>query len=100
MVGDKKTTFTVWLANVVNEIGLAWWVKVETQRPHCIYYFGPFLTPAEADKEKDGYIEDLKAEGAEGFDVQVVRCRPDNLTIAIDEEEAKKPLTPLSSAVP
>ncbi|XFA73103.1 DUF1816 domain-containing protein [Thermosynechococcaceae cyanobacterium Okahandja] len=97
MVGDNNTTFTGWLANVVNEIGLAWWVKVETKQPHCIYYFGPFLTPAEADKEKDGYIEDLKAEGAEGFDIEVLRCRPQHLTI--DEEGTKKPLMPLSSVV-
>lgn len=46
----------------------------------------------EAEKEKDGYIEDLKAEGAEGLEVSVVRCRPEEVTI----DAEKKTRVPLS----
>lgn len=105
MFGDNNTAFTGWLANVLNEIGLAWWVKVETHHPRCTYYFGPFLTSAEANKEKEGYLQDLKAEGAEGFNVEVLRCRPQQLTIeedstTTDANLAKKSPIPLKSAVP
>lgn len=92
MVSDNNTSFTSWLADLVNEIGLAWWVKIETKTPPCTYYFGPFLTQAEAEKEKQGYIEDLKAEGAEGLEVMVMRCRPQEVTI----DTEKKMRAPLS----
>lgn len=90
MFNDSNTSFTSWLADLVNGMGLAWWVKIETKTP-CTYYFGPFLTPMEAEKEKDGYIEDLKAEGAEGLEVSVVRCRPEEVTI--DAEKTRVPLS-------
>ncbi|WP_298617393.1 DUF1816 domain-containing protein [uncultured Thermosynechococcus sp.] len=92
MFGDNNKGLTSWLADLVNGIGLAWWVKIETKTPPCTYYFGPFLTPMEAEREKDGYIEDLKAEGAEGIEVSVVRCRPEELTI----DAEKKTRMPLS----
>ncbi|MDG2989693.1 DUF1816 domain-containing protein [Candidatus Synechococcus calcipolaris G9] len=91
---DSNTSFLGWLADRTNEIGLAWWVKVLTRSPQCTYYFGPFLTAAEADKEKAGYIDDLRSEGAEGIEAIVQRCRPENLTI--DEDSPKKYLTALS----
>jgi Domain of unknown function (DUF1816) len=70
----------IW-ANVLNTVGLAWWVEVVTENPHCTYYFGPFANNQEADTAKGGYIEDLEQEGAQNIKVVVKRCKPDNLTI-------------------
>ncbi|RMH66898.1 MAG: DUF1816 domain-containing protein [Cyanobacteria bacterium J003] len=86
MLSDNNTGFTSWLADLLNGMGLAWWVKIETKTPPCTYSFGPFLTSMEAEKEKDGYIEDLKAEGAEGLEVSVVRCRPEEVTIDAEKK--------------
>lgn len=72
------------LINVFNILGLAWWVEIVTQSPRCTYYFGPFLTSADAKIALKGYIEDLEVEGAQGIQVNVKRCKPNTLTIAED----------------
>jgi hypothetical protein len=72
------------LINTFNGLGLAWWVEVITQNPSCTYYFGPFLSSAEASEASNGYIEDLEIEGAQGIIVNVKRCKPNVLTIAED----------------
>ncbi len=70
----------IW-SSALHLVGMAWWVKITTERPHCIYYFGPFATAVEADEAKAGYIEDLEGESAEGIQVAIERCRPTHLTI-------------------
>jgi hypothetical protein len=72
------------LINVFQELGLAWWVEVETQNPRCTYYFGPFLSSTEAKTAIKGYVEDLEQEGAQGIAINVKRCKPGALTIADD----------------
>jgi hypothetical protein len=72
------------LINTFNSLGLAWWVEIITQNPRCTYYFGPFLTSADAKLALKGYVEDLELEGAQGIQVNVKRCKPNNLTIAED----------------
>jgi hypothetical protein len=72
------------LINVFNILGLAWWVEIVTQSPRCTYYFGPFLTSADAKIALKGYVEDLEVEGAQGIQVNVKRCKPNTLTIAED----------------
>ena len=72
------------LISLLNFFGLALWVEVVTATPRCTYYFGPFLTTAEANAAKVGYIEDLENEGALGISVSVKRCKPVDLTIADD----------------
>jgi hypothetical protein len=62
-----------------------YWAEIISERPHCIYYFGPFQTFIEAKATCPGYIDDLKSEGALGIKVVIKRCRPDVLTI-YDEE--------------
>lgn len=69
------------LTNLLQVIGLAWWVEIITDRPQCTYYFGPFLSENEAIAAKSGYLEDLEQEGAQGIQVRVKRCKPNNLTI-------------------
>ncbi len=57
-----------------------WWVELHTDRPDCLYYFGPFSSAAEAENSVQGYIQDLSDEGAENITVQVKRCKPSQLT--------------------
>lgn len=81
---------TIWhnfkegLINTFNTLGVAWWVKIETQIPRCTYYFGPFLNSSEAQLASIGYVEDLEVEGAQGIAVNIERCKPAALTIAED----------------
>lgn len=79
------------LTRFLNQIGQAFWVEIKTEVPKCTYYFGPFLTEQEAHTEKDGYWEDLEAEGAQGIQMMVKRCRPTELTIEW-EENGQNPL--------
>jgi hypothetical protein len=82
--------------NLLNLVGLAWWVEITTETPRCTYYFGPFSDYKSAEMSKAGYLEDLQQEGAEGISVEIKRCKPVELTIADDLGEAngQKPTEP------
>ena len=58
-----------------------WWVKVKTQSPDCLYYFGPFDSRSEAKGKQTGYMEDLVKEGAKNVVPVVSRSQPAQLTI-------------------
>ena len=77
----------IWIS-ILESVGLAWWVEVETNAPACTYYFGPFASAQEAKSAKPGYILDLEEEGAQGFQVVIKRCKPSRLTI-FDENSEK-----------
>lgn len=66
---------------ILQFLGLAFWVEIITENPNCTYYFGPFVSDQEAYAAKDGYVEDLETEGAQGIVVNIKRCKPTNLTI-------------------
>jgi len=70
-------------------IGAAFWIEIKTDKPTCIYYFGPFLTKPDAQNAQSGYIEDLQNEGTQGISVNIKRCKPHTLTI-FDELGEKK----------
>lgn len=76
--------------NLLQVLGLAWWIEITTEFPHCTYYFGPFASEQEARAEKRGYIEDLEQEGAQGIIVTIKRCKPDNLTVYEEENEVNR----------
>lgn len=86
-----------WIKNIVSTIfgsdekqnGYAWWVKINTDKPVCTYYFGPFDNSDEARSHQGGYIEDLKNEGADVFTPQIQWCKPEKLTI-YDEESVSE----------
>jgi hypothetical protein len=59
----------------------AWWVKIQTDRPCCIYYFGPFDSAIEAQTNRGGYIEDLEGELAQGISTTIELYHPQLLTI-------------------
>jgi hypothetical protein len=70
----------IW-SSALHLVGQAWWVKITTEKPHCVYYFGPFTTAVEANNAKPGYVEDLESESAQGIQVSIERCKPSQLTI-------------------
>ncbi|NJP08906.1 MAG: DUF1816 domain-containing protein [Leptolyngbyaceae cyanobacterium RU_5_1] len=90
------------LTNLLDFVGLAWWVELVTDSPRCIYYFGPFLTEQEAETAKPGYVEDLQQEGAQGITFAIKRCKPARLTIDDEpgETRSKKVSTSFSSQLP
>ncbi len=69
------------MINLLQVLGLAWWVEIVTQYPRCTYYFGPFMSSKEANDASKGYMEDLEQEGAQGISLTVKRCKPSDLTI-------------------
>lgn len=74
---------------------LPWWVCIHTTVPRCTYFFGPFMSPRQAEAHKVGYIEDLVEEKALEIVAHVIQCQPTALTI-FDEEtnlEAEVALT-------
>jgi hypothetical protein len=77
--------------NIKQALGRAWWVKVSTETPACVYYFGPFVSEQEAAEEQAGYIEDLKQEGALGIKVEIQRCKPSNLTVFDEASDSVNP---------
>jgi hypothetical protein len=81
----------IW-SNALQLVGQAWWVEITTEKPHCIYYFGPFTTEVEADAAKSGYIEDLESESAQGIRVNIKRCKPTEITIDCETESEKSSL--------
>ncbi len=66
---------------LLDKLGLAYWAEIRTENPKCIYYFGPFISLAEAKGYHRGYLEDLKSEGAQSIQVDIRRCKPSLLTI-------------------
>ena len=80
-----KNIFT----SILEMLGLAVWIEIVTDLPHCTYYFGPFSSESEAEVAKIGYIEDLESEGSKGLAVMVKRCKPEKLTIYDDSLDFK-----------
>ncbi|MEO0852357.1 MAG: DUF1816 domain-containing protein [Cyanobacteria bacterium J06648_11] len=81
-------SFKTVLTELTDGLGLAYWAIVKTKDPDCVYYFGPFLTEAEAEKYREGYISDLEEEGAAIAEVSIKRCRkPESLTLDAVEAE-------------
>lgn len=70
--------------NLLNVLGLAWWVEVKTDTPRCTYYFGPFVNAKLAELSQAGYVADLEQEGAQGIITSIKRCKPSKLTVSDD----------------
>ncbi|QMS86178.1 DUF1816 domain-containing protein (plasmid) [Nostoc edaphicum CCNP1411] len=68
------------------KLDTSWWLEISTDKPHCIYYFGPFRNVKEAETAYLGYVEDLENEAAQGIVVNIKRCKPEVLTV-FDEDD-------------
>ena len=60
---------------LANGLGLAWWAKVQTQGPAVTYWFGPFLSRQQLQRDLPAFLDDLRAESPEGLEVSVHRLR-------------------------
>lgn len=58
----------------------AWWVIVTTEKPNVEYFFGPFLSKADAVSHQSGYIKDLYDEGAINIRYKIRWCQPTIIT--------------------
>jgi hypothetical protein len=86
------------IRSLAERLGLAYWVEIRTERPACVYYFGPFWSRQSAEAEASGYREDLESEGARGISTTVGRMRPTQLTITEDWGDTKGDLALLEAA--
>ncbi len=76
------------LTAILEKIGKATWLAIETDHPRCTYYFGPYLNHEEAAAAQEGFLEDLKAEGATILRVDIeVRPTPKHLTVEAETVE-------------
>lgn len=71
-------------ADLLNFLGKAWWIEINTLHPKCTYYFGPFICKNDASSSVFGYVEDLESEFAQGIQTYIKRCKPLELTIYED----------------
>lgn len=62
-----------------------WWIEVKTDRPACIYYFGPYGDKQEAVVNQQGFVEDLRSENAIGIGTTITRAQPEQLTIVRED---------------
>lgn len=76
-----KSQIQLKLPSLFNRPKIPWWIKINTNQPRCIYFFGPFDNFKSARQSQDGYIEDLVTEKAFGITVEIAQCQPDLLTI-------------------
>ncbi|HEY9826976.1 MAG TPA: DUF1816 domain-containing protein [Stenomitos sp.] len=67
------------------ELAVGWWIEAFTTHPTCIYYFGPFETPAEADLAQEEYLDPLRQEGIQIIAVRVRHCQPRQSVIRANE---------------
>jgi hypothetical protein len=58
-----------------NNLGLAWWAKVETTTPNVTYWFGPFLTRRSLKLHLTSFEQDLSVEGSNSIKHTLVRER-------------------------
>ena len=70
------------IRNFGNKFGLAWWAKIESEKPVCTYWYGPFLTKRSLKANLVSFVEDLADEGSTNIKHSFVRCKKEEpLTI-------------------
>ena len=70
------------IRNLGNKLGLAWWAKVETEKPYITYWYGPFITKSSLNANLVSFVEDLSDEGCLNIKHTIIRCKKDEpLTI-------------------
>lgn len=74
------------LIKILEFLGLAYWIEITTDYPHCTYYFGPFINKQEAETMQAGYVEDLQLEGAQNITTKIERFKADYSKLTIFDE--------------
>ena len=63
------------IRNFGNKLGLAWWAKIETEKPNTTYWYGPFITKRSLKENMSSFIKDLSEEGFISIKHSFVRCK-------------------------
>ena len=63
------------IRNFGNKLGLAWWAKIETEKPNVTYWYGPFITKRSLKENMQSFINDLSDEGSTIIEHTLVRCK-------------------------
>ena len=63
------------IRNFGNKLGLAWWAKIETEKPNVIYWYGPFITKRSLKENMPSFIKDISDEGPANIKYSIVRCK-------------------------
>ena len=58
-----------------NNLGLAWWARVETCQPNVIYWFGPFLAKRSLKSSLNKFLVDLSGENPSKVTYSLLRSR-------------------------
>ena len=70
------------IRNFGNKLGLAWWAKIETEKPNVTYWYGPFITKRSLKENMPSFIQDISDEGSTNIKHSLVRCKKEEpLTI-------------------
>ena len=70
-----------------------WWIEILVDSPACVYYFGTFESYQEAERSKNGYIQDLQEEGAKLIATRIGQYNPEKLTIYLNNIFVRSKLT-------
>jgi len=63
------------LRTLANDLGLAWWARVQPHSPEMTYWFGPFVRRQELDAALQPFLDDLRHEAPGGLEHEVLRVR-------------------------
>ncbi len=63
------------IRNFGNRLGLAWWAKIETDKPSITYWYGPFITKRSLKENIPSFIKDLTEEGSINIKQSIIRCK-------------------------
>ena len=63
------------IRNFGNKLGLAWWAKIETQKPNITYWYGPFITKRSLNENMSSFLKDLSEEGSINIKYSFIRCK-------------------------
>lgn len=65
-----------WLVrSAANALGVAWWARVESRSPDCVYWFGPFTQRRSLEAELPAFLADLQSEAPGSLEHQLLRTR-------------------------
>tara|TARA_B100000242_G_scaffold290061_1_gene260883 strand:- start:367 stop:582 length:216 start_codon:yes stop_codon:yes gene_type:complete len=63
------------IRNFGNKLGLAWWAKIETNKPTATYWYGPFITKRSLKESIPSFVKDLTDEGTTDINYRFIRCK-------------------------
>ena len=72
---ERLLRLTKLIRNFGNKLGLAWWAKIETEKPNTTYWYGPFITKRSLEENMPSFIKELTDEGSINIKYSLVRCK-------------------------